>query len=102
MNYALCHTGSQGSFHSVLVFVHWSFSAKLEDMKRRKEDASRTDPGSDASSKSATPVSPEEGGGDREERRIGEEEGEEEEGEGRIVPKLKVGADGSIVIDEER
>ena len=29
-------------------------------------------------------------------------EGDDEEDEGRIVPQLKIGKDGSIVLDEER
>ena len=32
----------------------------------------------------------------------GEGDEEEEEDEGRIVPQLKIGKDGSIVLDEER
>jgi hypothetical protein len=73
-------------------------SAKLEDMKKRKEDASRTDPVSGTSSKSATPVEER----DHEERGDGGDGEEEEERGGRIVPKLTIGADGNVVIDEER
>ena len=73
-------------------------SAKLDDLKRRKEDSSKSSP---APSKSTTPVPSGEGGGHGE-RGDGGEVGEEGEEEGRIVPKLRVGADGNIVIDEER
>ena len=37
-----------------------------------------------------------------EERDEGEGDEEEEEEEGRIVPQLKIGKDGSIILDEER
>ena len=37
-----------------------------------------------------------------EERDEGEGDKEEEEEEGRIVPQLKIGKDGSIILDEER
>ena len=87
-----------------------SCSAKLEDMKKRKEDGTI--------SKSVTPtpvdssgaghgVAREEDGGKGREVGVEEEEKEEEEEEddddgGRLVPKLTIGSDGSIVIDEKR
>lgn len=77
-------------------------SARLEDLKRRKEDGT--------TSKSVTPTPPADnsraGRGEDKGREMGvEEEKEEDEEEyddgGRLVPKLTIGSDGSIVIDEK-
>lgn len=94
-------------------YAHIPYSAKIEELKRKKEDGSRKEDGSGSvlASKSTTPVPVESrgtaGGGieadQGAEERGGAEEGQGEgEEEGRLVPKLRIGADGNIIIDEER
>ena len=79
----------------------------MEEKKKQKESGP-----SGAASKDATPVpgeSPGAGGrsstSGQEKSPCGDKDGEEEQGEdseGRLVPQLRIGADGSIVIDETR
>ena len=76
-------------------------SSKVEDTKRKQKEASSAST-SQTASKSSTPVPPDIQAS--REKAVADEDKRDdpEQEEGRIVPQLRIGKDGKIIIDEER